>query len=39
MDQFGVAAVRSSLKLVDYLPSHAAAIENYIENYKSVATC
>ena len=39
MDQFGVAAVRATLKLVDYLPSHAATIKNYIDNFKPVAVC
>jgi len=39
MDQFGTAAVRASLKLVDYLPSHAAIIKCYIDDFRPVATC
>lgn len=39
IDQFGVAALRKSLKLVDYLPSHAATIKNYVDNFKPVAAC
>ena len=37
LDEFGATAVRSTLKLVDYLPSHAAIIKNYLDQYKAVA--
>ena len=39
IDNFGVAAVRGSVKLVDYLPSHAARIKQYIDCFKSVELC
>ncbi|AMR28885.1 hypothetical protein A0257_18465 [Hymenobacter psoromatis] len=39
IDDFGLAAVRSSVKLVDYLPSHAARIKQYIDDFKPVALC
>lgn len=39
IDNFGLAAVRNSLKLVDYLPSHAARIKQYIDGFKPVALC
>ena len=35
IDEFGLAAVRSSLKLIDYLPSHAGIIRNYIDAFQS----
>lgn len=31
IEQYGLAALRHSLKLTDYLPSHAAAIKQYID--------
>ncbi|RZK34988.1 MAG: DUF4325 domain-containing protein [Hymenobacter sp.] len=31
LDHYGLEALRSSLKLVDFVPSHAAAIKQYIE--------
>lgn len=39
IDAYGLAAVRSSLKLVDYLPSHAARIKQYIDSFKPVVLC
>ena len=35
IDEFGLAAVRASLKLIDYLPSHAGIIKNYIDAFQS----
>ncbi len=31
LDHYGLAALRHSLKLVEFVPSHAAAIKHYIE--------
>lgn len=39
IDNYGLAAVRSSLKLVNYVPSHAARIKQYIDDFKPVAFC
>ena len=36
LDEFGPTAVRSTLKLVDYLPSHAAIIKHYFDHYHAV---
>lgn len=36
-DTFGLAAIRKSLKLVDYLPSHAMCIKQYLDGLKPVA--
>ena len=30
IDHYGIAALRRSLKLVDYVPSHAAIIKKYV---------
>lgn len=32
IDHYGIAALRQSLKLVDFVPSHAAAIKEYIDH-------
>lgn len=32
IDCYGVAALRRSLKLVDYVPSHAAVIKKYVDD-------
>lgn len=32
IDNYGVAALRCSLKLVDYVPSHAAVIKKYVDD-------
>ena len=37
IDEFGIAAVRASLKLIDYLPSHAGIIKNYIDAFQPTA--
>ena len=39
IDHYGATALRTSLKLVDYLPSHAATIKSYVDNFKPVAAC
>ena len=36
LDEFGPTAVRHSLKLVEYFPSHAAAIKKYLDQYRPV---
>ncbi len=33
IDQYGLSAVRHSVKLVNYLPSHAARMKDYLESY------
>ena len=32
IDHYGIAALRRSLKLVDYVPSHAAIIKKYVDD-------
>lgn len=32
IDHYGIAALRCSLKLVDYVPSHAAVIKKYVDD-------
>lgn len=32
IDCYGIAALRGSLKLVDYVPSHAAVIKKYVDD-------
>ena len=36
IDHHGVAALRHSLKLVDYKPSHAAIIKKYVDDLLTV---
>ncbi|WP_151087424.1 STAS-like domain-containing protein [Hymenobacter baengnokdamensis] len=33
IDQYGLPAVQHSLRLTNYLPSHASCIKNYLDTY------
>ena len=32
IDHYGITALRNSLKLIDYLPSHAGIIKKYVDD-------
>lgn len=36
LDHYGLDALRHSLKLIDFVPSHAAAIKQYVEAVSAV---
>ena len=38
IDRYGIAALRHSLKLVDYRPSHAAIIKKYVDDLMTLET-
>ena len=37
IDKFGLSAFRNTLRIGDYIPSHAAAIKRYVDNYQPAA--
>ena len=38
LDHYGIVALRRSLKLVDYVPSHAAIIKKYVDDLLTLET-